>query len=249
MHGNHRPLGIDKGDTFRVTDIWPTIQGEGPFAGRPAVFVRLAGCNLRCRWCDTDWDDQKDPLMTVDDIVDRIFSSGPRPGFPSLVVITGGEPLRYVNLDILCRALTNSLCTTVQIETAGTLISQPMKQVLIEDSDKDNMLAGAVNFVVSPKIAVNKFFLENVYAPNLFWKYVVGATDELWEGTGIPKATTQINNTGIPDKVPNNARIYLQPRDDFNPELNMRNINRAVELCLTYNYRLSLQQHKIIGVQ
>ncbi|HEY6020017.1 MAG TPA: 7-carboxy-7-deazaguanine synthase QueE, partial [Candidatus Paceibacterota bacterium] len=48
------PIRHDK-ESFLVKDIFYTIQGEGPYAGRPAVFVRLGGCNLRCAFCDTDF--------------------------------------------------------------------------------------------------------------------------------------------------------------------------------------------------
>jgi len=74
----------------------PTFQGEGPFAGQNAMFVRLFGCSLRCRWCDTawTWDAARFELaaeqhpMSVPGILDQL-----RPHRPGLVVITGGEPL------------------------------------------------------------------------------------------------------------------------------------------------------------
>lgn len=108
--------------TFLVADLFRSVQGEGPYQGRPATFVRLAGCNLRCRWCDTGFD----PSMEVDagtlaELVLRnvVDDRSPRP----LVVITGGEPLLHP-LPLLLAELEKRApllfpAAIVQIETAG----------------------------------------------------------------------------------------------------------------------------------
>lgn len=72
---------------MRVNEIFYSIQGEGMNTGRPAVFIRLSGCNLKCPFCDTVFSEYKE--MTVYDIVDEVnkLSTGCR-----FVVITGGEP-------------------------------------------------------------------------------------------------------------------------------------------------------------
>ena len=73
-----------------VHSIFYTIQGEGPFTGCPAVFVRLAGCNLKCPGCDTDYTSNRTP-MTAEQILNKILElASPA----TLVVITGGEPFR-----------------------------------------------------------------------------------------------------------------------------------------------------------
>ena len=72
---------------MKVNEIFYSIQGEGMNTGRPAVFVRLAGCNLKCPFCDTDFSKSED--MTVEQIVDEVCRIGNRCKF---VVITGGEP-------------------------------------------------------------------------------------------------------------------------------------------------------------
>ena len=106
----------------------PTIQGEGPSAGRRAFFVRLALCNLHCSWCDTPytWDWQRfDPdkeirLVSVDDIRDAALASGAR-----LIVITGGEPLLQHDgvqelVDSLISRWTPAHRLAIEIETNGT---------------------------------------------------------------------------------------------------------------------------------
>ena len=72
---------------MKVNEIFYSIQGEGMNTGRPAVFVRLAGCNLKCPFCDTDF--SKSENMTVEQIADEVCKIGYRCGF---AVITGGEP-------------------------------------------------------------------------------------------------------------------------------------------------------------
>lgn len=91
-----------------------SIQGEGFHAGRAAYFLRLGGCDIGCRWCDTpaSWDPDIHPMVEVDEIVGRIISSG-----TDSVVVTGGEPLMW-NLDYLCNQLKMSGITTY-LETSG----------------------------------------------------------------------------------------------------------------------------------
>ena len=69
-----------------------TIQGEGKHSGRAAYFVRLAGCDVGCVWCDVkdSWDSEKHPLVELDHIVAPILASD-----TEFVVITGGEPAMY----------------------------------------------------------------------------------------------------------------------------------------------------------
>src|SRR5271156_2670792 len=93
----------DDGLQLEVKNIFPTLQGEGPFTGVPAVFVRLGGCNLACSFCDTDFEGFRD--MPVADIVENVSSASCERGkrVRQLVVITGGEPLRQ-NIVPLCEA-------------------------------------------------------------------------------------------------------------------------------------------------
>ncbi len=104
------------GVSFRVAEVFPSLQGEGLLTGTPSVFIRFSGCNLRCRFCDTpyaSWHPEGERL-TLDDLVSRLRQYPARH-----VVITGGEPMLFPGLPRLCEAL-DRLGRHITIETAGT---------------------------------------------------------------------------------------------------------------------------------
>lgn len=100
-----------------VMEAFYTIQGEGFHQGRAAYFIRLAGCNVGCFWCDVkeSWDAEKHARYTVDEIVEKAKK---QPG--RLAVITGGEPLMH-NLTALTTALQANGFET-NIETSGSYV-------------------------------------------------------------------------------------------------------------------------------
>lgn len=102
------------GSILPVMEAFYTIQGEGANSGKAAYFIRLAGCDVGCHWCDVkeSWDESQHPLLGVDEIVAGALSHPSR-----LVVITGGEPLMY-NLDVLTKKL-KSEGFVIAIETSG----------------------------------------------------------------------------------------------------------------------------------
>lgn len=102
-----------------VLEQFVSIQGEGTFIGTPALFLRLAGCNLRCHWCDTkeSWSPSGSEKKPVAEIIDWVHNKPQR-----LLVITGGEPLLY---DRTVHHLVEHLETKqTAIETAGTIFPQ-----------------------------------------------------------------------------------------------------------------------------
>ncbi len=132
MFGDNPIRPPEKGDgaTLQVVSIFPTLQGEGPFAGHPAVFVRLGGCNLACDFCDTEFETFR--AMELKNILAEVQKlSGET---HRLVVITGGEPLRQ-EIAPLCRELI-SCGYEVQIETNGTLWRDLPQEVHIICSPK-----------------------------------------------------------------------------------------------------------------
>jgi 7-carboxy-7-deazaguanine synthase len=99
-----------------VSEIFFSIQGESSHAGRPCVFVRLAGCNLRCAWCDTAYAwEAGDSRMEVSEIVERVLDFQ-----CPLVEVTGGEPLIQEQTPELVRTLLQR-GLTVLLETNGSL--------------------------------------------------------------------------------------------------------------------------------
>ncbi len=103
------------GETLKVSEIFLSIQGEGTRVGRPCAFVRLAGCNLRCRWCDTPYARSGGEAMNLDDVLARVRSLG-----CPLVLVTGGEPLHQPDGPTLVRALCDEGHETL-VETNGSL--------------------------------------------------------------------------------------------------------------------------------
>lgn len=104
---------------FQVAEIFTSINGEGPLAGQTAVFVRFAGCNLSCSYCDTAWANQPDTpctQMTEDQLIERILSEGIRN-----VTLTGGEPLFCSGIHDLLRRLCAFQQLHIEIETNGSI--------------------------------------------------------------------------------------------------------------------------------
>ena len=100
-------------DRLRINEIFLSIQGESTRAGCPCVFVRLAGCHLRCCYCDTEYAFTEGDWHAVDDVVEKVCSHQ-----VPLVQITGGEPLLHEAVHPLTTALCD-LDKEVLIETSG----------------------------------------------------------------------------------------------------------------------------------
>jgi 7-carboxy-7-deazaguanine synthase len=105
---------------MRVTEIFHSIQGESSHAGRPCVFVRLTGCNLRCRWCDSEYTFTGGEKTSLDDVLARVRGYGCK-----LVEITGGEPLAQSEAFDLIRTLCDE-GFEVLIETSGSIDITPV---------------------------------------------------------------------------------------------------------------------------
>lgn len=109
-------------DSLLITSVFYTIQGEGPFAGRPAVFIRLAKCNLKCSFCDTYFD-QGDWWTTsgaVDLVRETHATLHPITSLPMLVV-TGGEPMLQPNLIPFLEKAKHHF-NAIQIESNGLIL-------------------------------------------------------------------------------------------------------------------------------
>lgn len=100
--------------TLQITEIFRSIQGESTRAGLPCVFVRLTGCNLRCRWCDTEYAFYGGRRMELDAVVAAVVA---QPG--RLVEITGGEPLLQAPAVAALAQRLLELDYTVMLETSG----------------------------------------------------------------------------------------------------------------------------------
>ncbi|MBX9692043.1 MAG: 7-carboxy-7-deazaguanine synthase QueE [Cyanobacteria bacterium] len=223
-----RPQEAGDGSILWIQEIFYTLQGEGPLSGRPAVFVRLAGCNLRCYWCDTDFESSqwRPALPEIVDEVARLAGNTCR-----LAVITGGEPFRQ-NITPLVENLLD--CGfEVQIETNGTLWQE------LPESEQ-------ISIVCSPK---TERLHDQLRARISAYKYVIeaGSVDS---ADGLPLASTQIEGRQTRlARPPVNVPVYVMPLDSGCVEKNERNTKACIESALNFGYRLTLQTHKIIGVR
>lgn len=149
-----RPPEKGDGSTLFVQEIFPTLQGEGPLAGTPAIFIRLGGCNLACSFCDTEFESFS--ALTLHEVLTQVAGCRLQ---EKLIVLTGGEPLRQ-NIVPLCEALIAE-GFTVQIETNGTLWRPLPESVRIVVSPKNTGMgyqplrpdiadrAEAIKFIIS----------------------------------------------------------------------------------------------------
>lgn len=156
--------------TYSINEIFYSLQGEGFYAGTPAVFIRFAGCNLSCPFCDTDF--HKGKKMTLEQIVGAIEEAvGSRP-FPNLVVLTGGEPTLQAN-DRLCDIL-HSHFDVVAMESNGTR-EAPRKVDFLTISPKSDFLPQPThNPVIVKRCEELKVVFDGKNDPG-HWQYVIAA--------------------------------------------------------------------------
>ena len=102
-----------------ITEIFSSIQGESTWAGQPCIFVRLTGCNLRCRWCDTEYAFHGGERKSVEEVLAQISAlSGQNGRRTKLVELTGGEPMLQTEIYSLIEKLLAEEFT-VLVETSG----------------------------------------------------------------------------------------------------------------------------------
>jgi 7-carboxy-7-deazaguanine synthase len=217
------------GAELRVVDGKPfyTIQGEGPFAGQAAVFLRLHGCPLRCYFCDTEFSNPADPSRLVETLVAEIQQAGP--AWVRLLVVTGGEPVRQ-NLSLLVEVMTG-LGWTIQIETSGIMWQDCLLDTVIVCSPK------------TPRIH------DKIYEHAHAFKYVV-KEGQIDPRDGLPITNTQ-NETGAFNKLARprpGVPVYLSPMDECDPVNNAKNLETVARIAMAMPYRAGVQLHKQMGL-
>lgn len=237
------------GRNLAVQEIFYTVQGEGPESGNPAIFIRLAGCNLACTFCDTEFESNIGNVRTIHEIINAVnYEAGgckvARRGV-ELVVITGGEPMRQP-LEELVAALIKNGTRRVQIETAGTLW-QPELEPWIRN--------GYLMIVCSPKTPkVNEALALHCN----HWKYIIRA-GQLDREDGLPNRSTQKPGTmgdasqrlyrpwdhDRPTELEAHDQIWVSACDEHDAERTGINVVEAARVAMSYGYRLCLQIHKI----
>lgn len=227
--------------------VFRTVQGEGPYAGHRAIFIRLHGCNLRCWFCDTQFSEPEDPTYEIDYIENLIHEQCLDGAVPGLVVITGGEPFRQ-NIWPLIDRMNRRGCR-VQIETAGTLWVDP----------PGNFFGPRPDIIVSPKTP--KIHPE-IQRHATAYKYVIRAED-IEDGPheiqdGLPVWTTQapvqeggsesISILFRPPPLWPEHKVYVSPMDEHDEERNALNRRTVAQLAIKHGYIAGLQLHKFFQV-
>ena len=146
---------------IKVSEIFTSFQGEGPYVGTPATFLRLYGCNLECEWCDTDISTYE--ILSVDDVAEIILTQMEFNNIKTLI-ITGGEPtLQMEEIKRLIKELPEDI--KIQMETNGLLFEYIPE----------------IEYVISPKQDKEKVF-ENYYSyENTFFKFVITSQEDIDE--------------------------------------------------------------------
>jgi len=230
------PRDLSDGGVILLHSMFSTIQGEGPYAGQRAIFIRLAGCNLQCPLCDTEYTDGA-RQVPAKDIAAEALTTGAK-----LAVITGGEPFRQ-NIFHLCEQLA-LFGLQVQIETNGKLEPQ-YKSMLVKLVE-----SGDVQIVVAPK---THRLDATIAAWACAFKYVVQAGDIAEDMLPISALDHPLPKGKVIARPPESfsGPVYVQPADEQDPEANDRNARAAVEAILLSDdprRRLCLQMHKYVGL-
>lgn len=219
----------DPSGILHIHSIFPTIQGEGPFCGERALFFRLHGCNLRCPGCDTNYTSGKQ-VVTASFMVTKARELGWERG--SLVVITGGEPLRQ-NVGPAINELLDA-GYRVQIESNGVLCP-------------DNLPWDRRGFsvVCSPKTSrIHETIWQNAVA----FKYIIRA-GEVDETDGLPTRALLHKAAPRVARPRSDALIYVQPMDEDDPAANALNLDAAIRSVMGHGHRLQIQVHKICNLE
>lgn len=213
---------------LEVHSIFLTIQGEGPFTGQRAVFVRLAGCNLQCPGCDTDYTSRRTTYPKFE-LLHLIMAASKETRM--LVVFTGGEPFRQ-NLKPITDLLLD-FGYDVQVETNGTLYQDLHQAVTVVCSPK----SGSIN----PKLGARVVAL----------KYVVKAGDVGTDGLPLHALDHSCGEHGVakPNQANMYAHVYVQPMDEKDESKNAANLQTAIATVMDRGYTLCIQTHKIINVE
>ncbi len=227
------------GSVIEVHSVFQTIQGEGPFTGHAAVFVRLAGCNLQCPSCDTDYTSTRwrcTPFAILQLVSEMRVPS-------RLVVITGGEPFRQ-NIHPLVELLLSENYT-VQIETNGTFAPPTPNFHIMCSTDTSEV--NKCFIVCSPKTArINKDMEPLICA----FKYVL-ASDNIDHRDGLPTSVLDhpVKYCVARPSGDFRGKVYVQPCDDKDGPSNKENLKACIRSVMKHGHVLQLQIHKLIDME
>ena len=237
------PAQYDQDGKVNIHSHFLTIQGEGPYCGQRALFIRLHGCNLRCPGCDTDY------TSTMTASTERRMLRLAQEHLPvgGLVVITGGEPLRQNIVPSLRHLLDANF--RVQIESNGVLWPDGMDELFAVFGSwhakwSPGQVPARLSLVCSSKTSR---IHDNVRQHAIAFKYVIQADNV--DEDGLPLRALRHAAAPRVARPPVGAPVYVQPMDEADPVANARNLAAAVKSTMDHGHTLQLQIHKILNME
>ena len=207
---------------YRISEVFRSLQGEGPSAGTPAHFVRLQGCSVGCHWCDTKYSWESAGGREV--AAEGIWAEAEALGGAPMVVITGGEPLEHAGLGPLIeQALAR--WSRVEVETSG--IAPPP------------LTHGRLFYNVSPKLPSATPRWTDCWESMRAWRAEPNATFKIVVGDppDPDDALRLIAEHGLPA-----SRVMLMP-EGLTDERVRAHAAPLAELCRQHGFRLSPRLH------
>jgi organic radical activating enzyme len=212
-------------DAYRISEIFLSLQGEGPSAGMPAHFVRLQGCDVGCHWCDTkySWDFAGGRTLSADQVWNEALALG----VARLLVITGGEPLEQGAIAHLLEQAVERW-ERVEVETSGVL-PPPFRHARLFYNVSPKLPSA------TPRWSETWRHVRAWYAlPNVTFKIVVGDPPDLDEARRL------IAEHELPP-----GRVMLMPEGMSQEALTARTAVLA-EACVRDGFRLSPRLHVML---
>lgn len=207
---------------YKVVEKFTSINGEGRLAGQLAVFIRFAGCNLNCSYCDTSWANSSNvpcELMSAEEIHEHIKSTGVKN-----VTLTGGEPLLQEGIIELLEKLSKDDNLNVEIETNGSI---PLDKFC----GLDNPPSFTMDYKLPSSNMEHRMLISNFnhLTDKDTVKFVVGSTGDL------KKARQIMEEYGLPGKAgtyvsPVFGKISMDEIVEFMKDNNMNGVNLQVQL-------------------
>ena len=263
--------------TLYVTSIFYTLQGEGPFMGQPAVFLRLGKCNLDCSFCDTYFDHGE--IMTFEAIeakIMQILNQAPignplNPELDLVLVITGGEPTIQPNLPEFITSQVGSWAN-IQLETNGTqpeILEQCFENAVIVVSPKCVEVNGVPDRYLNIDHRVSNFaycFKFVVSADPASAYHEVPGWVHQWvrhrERCGIyispmnvyndqpreMKITVMRGTPTLEERSTIIEKVSFWEEGLLNREANKANHEYAATYCMKHGFRLNLQMHLYVSI-
>ncbi|MBQ2962772.1 7-carboxy-7-deazaguanine synthase QueE [Methanobrevibacter sp.] len=199
---------------IKVSEIFTSFQGEGPYVGTPATFLRLYGCNLDCEWCDTDISTYE--ILSVDDVAEILITQMEFNNIKTLI-ITGGEPtLQMEELKRLIKEIPDDI--KIQIETNGSIFEYIPE----------------IEYVISPKEDKERVFKNYYNYENTFFKFVITSQEDLDEVIALKEKYDYEKPIWLQGEFSKDAEMADLIRENF-PRL--KNIKLSVQTHKYLNQR------------